>query len=141
MDIDALIAAADPARRVPLDDPGSAQADRIYRRAIGQPPAGRETARSRRRILVPGIVGAAAAGLAASAAPRAEQLFHAGLREGRPVIPRPRNPLTRIRPSWRLSAAVATAAALVAGHSGGGLPSRPGLLTAQLLADRASAAA
>jgi hypothetical protein len=141
MDIDALIAAADPARRVPLDDPGSAQADRIYRRAIGQPPAGRETARSRRRILVPGIVGAAAAGLAASAAPRAEQLFHAGLREGRPVIPRPRNPLTRIRPSWRLSAAVATAAALVAGIVVAVLPSSPVILTAQLLADRASAAA
>jgi hypothetical protein len=58
------------------------------------------------------------------------------------VIPRPRNPLTRIRPSWRLSAAVATAAALVAGILVAVLPSSPVILTtAQLLADRASAAA
>ena len=142
MDIDALIAAADPARRVPLDDPGSAQADRIYRRAIGQPPAGREAARSRRRILVPGNAGAAAAGLAASAAPRAEQLFHAGLREGRPVIPRPRNPLTWVRSPWRLGAIVSVAAALVAGMVVAVLPSAPVVLTAKLLlADRASAAA
>ena len=142
MDIDALIAAADPARRVPLDDPGSAQADRIYRRAIGQPPAGRETARSRRRILVPGIAGAAAAGLAASAAPRAEQLFHAGLREGRPVVPRPRNPVTWVRPGWRLGVIVSVAAGLVAGVVVAVLPSAPVVLTAaKLLADRASAAA
>ena len=76
-----------------------------------------------------------------SVTPRAEQLFHAGLREERPVISRHRNPLTHIRPSWRLSVAVAMAAALVAGIAVAVLPSSPVVLTAKLLADRASAAA
>lgn len=81
-----------------------------------------------------------------SVTPRAEQLFRAGLREEwlyseHPVVPRHRNRVTRFRPSWRLSVAVAAAAALVAGIVVAVLPSSPVVLTAQLLADRASAAA
>jgi hypothetical protein len=63
MDIDTLITAADPARRVPLDDPGSAEATRLYQRITGEPAAGRHAAR--RRVLLSVAVGAAAAGLAA----------------------------------------------------------------------------
>ena len=90
--------------------------------------------------------------------PRAEQLFRAGLREEhhpeRCVGPRPRNPRTRIRSSWRLSASVAVAAALAAGVAGVLVAVHPAapaarqakplpakLLPAKLLADRASAAA
>jgi hypothetical protein len=51
--------------------------------------------------------------------PRAERLFRAALREGhypeRAVVPRPRNPLTRIWSPWRLGVAASVAAALVAG--------------------------
>jgi len=72
---------------------------------------------------------------------RAEQLFRAGLREERPVVPRLRNPLTRIPLPWRLSVAVGAAAALVAGIVVAVLPPGPHVLTAKLLADRASAAA
>jgi hypothetical protein len=72
---------------------------------------------------------------------RAEQLFYAGLREERPVFPRPRTPLGRFRWSWRLAVAVAAVAALVAGILVAVLPSGPAVLTAGLLADRASAAA
>jgi hypothetical protein len=98
--------------------------------------------------------------------PRAEQLFRAALQEDhypeRSVVPRPRNRMTRLRSPWRLGVAVSVAAALVAGivvavlpsrpavlssrsavlpSRSAVLPSRPGVLTAQLLADRASAAA
>ena len=77
--------------------------------------------------------------------PGAEQLFRAALREQhypeRAVVPRPRNPLTRIRSPWRLGVAVSAAAALVAGLVVAVLPSAPVVLTAKLLADRASAAA
>jgi hypothetical protein len=84
--------------------------------------------------------------------PRAEQLFRAALREEhypqRSVVPRPRNlltrvrnPLTWVRPGWRLGAIVSVAAALVAGVVVAVLPSAPVVLTAKLLADRASAAA
>jgi hypothetical protein len=76
-----------------------------------------------------------------SVTPRAEQLFRAGLREQRPVAPHHRNPLPRVRPSWRLGVAVAAVAALAAGIVVAVLPSAPVVLTAQLLADRASAAA
>jgi hypothetical protein len=77
--------------------------------------------------------------------PRAEQLFRTALQEGhypeRAVVPRPRNPLTRIRSPWRLGIAVSAAAALVAGIVVAVLPPSPVVLTARLLADRASAAA
>jgi hypothetical protein len=78
--------------------------------------------------------------------PRAEQLFRTALREEhypqRPVVPRPRNPLTWVRSPWRLGAIVSVAAALVAGVVVAVLPSAPVVLTAaKLLADRASAAA
>jgi hypothetical protein len=78
--------------------------------------------------------------------PRAGQLFHAALREEhqpeRIVASRPRNPLTRIRTPWRLVIAASAAAALVAGILVAVLPSGPpAVLTAKLLADRASAAA
>ena len=78
--------------------------------------------------------------------PRAEQLFRTALREEhypqRPVVPRPRNPLTWVRSPWRLGVIVSVAAALVAGVVVAVLPSAPVVLTAaKLLADRASAAA
>jgi len=83
-----------------------------------------------------------------SVTPRAEQLFRAGLREEpfpsrRMVLrPRPRKRLTRIPLPWRLGLAVGTAAALAAGILVAVLPSAaPPVLTARLLADRASAAA
>jgi hypothetical protein len=97
--------------------------------------------------------------------PRAEQLFRAALREEhhpqRCVVARPRNPLIRIRSSWRLSASVAAAAVLVAGvagvivavrpaapaapgahpvHPAHPAPAAPAGTPAELLADRASAA-
>jgi hypothetical protein len=65
MDIETLITAADPARRVPLDDPGSAEAARLYQRITGQPETGRHAAVPRRRIFLPAAAGVAAAGLVA----------------------------------------------------------------------------
>jgi hypothetical protein len=63
MNIDSLITSADPARRVPLDDPRSAQATRLYEEITSAPGTGR--GRVGRRILVPILAGAAAAGLVA----------------------------------------------------------------------------
>ncbi|MGD0554976.1 MAG: CU044_5270 family protein [Streptosporangiaceae bacterium] len=67
MEIDTLITAADPARRVLLDDPGSAEATRLYQRITSTPDTGRHATRPRRRrrIILPVVAGAAAAGLAA----------------------------------------------------------------------------
>lgn len=70
MDIDTLITAADPARRVPLDDPGSAEATRLYRQITSAPDTGRHATRAGRRlvgrrIFLPLVAGAAAAGLVA----------------------------------------------------------------------------
>jgi hypothetical protein len=91
--------------------------------------------------------------------PHAEQLFRAALRQEifpeRSVTPHPRNPLARIRSPWRLGAIVSAAAALTVGivmaiqpasptvrpASPTVRPSGPTVLTAKLLADRASAAA
>lgn len=72
---------------------------------------------------------------------RAEQLFLAGLREERPAAARYRNRLTAIPLPWRLTVAVTAATALAAGIVVAVLPSRPVVLTARLLADRAAAAA
>jgi hypothetical protein len=77
--------------------------------------------------------------------PRAEHLFPTALREGqdteRPVPSRLRkNRLARVRPGWRLGVAVSVAA-LVSGIVVAVQSSAPTVLTAQLLADRASAAA
>jgi hypothetical protein len=76
---------------------------------------------------------------------RAEQLFRAGLREDhhpeRPVTPRPHNPLSRLRPQWRLGVIVSVAAALVTAIVVAVQPAAPPVLTIQLIADRASAAA
>jgi hypothetical protein len=87
--------------------------------------------------------------------PRAARLFHAALREEdhterRVAAPR-RNPLAQVRRPWRLGVAVSAAAALAAGLAaavlvqstlaGSGPPDAPAVLTAKLLADRASAAA
>jgi hypothetical protein len=84
-------------------------------------------------------------GVPLGVSPRAEQLFRAALREEhhpeRVVVPRPRNLLTRIWSPWRLGIAVSMAAALVAGLVVAVLPTAPAVLTVQLLADRASAAA
>ncbi len=77
--------------------------------------------------------------------PGAGQLFRTALGEEhyseRPVVPRPHNRLARIRSPWRLGVIVSAAAALVAGVVVAVLPSAPVVLTAKLLADRASAAA
>jgi hypothetical protein len=91
MDIDTLITAADPARRAPLDDPGSAEATRLYQKITSAPDAGRNAARSGRRlarhgrrVLFPVVAGAAAAGLAAgliiAAQPGARPAPSAGVR-------------------------------------------------------------
>lgn len=84
--------------------------------------------------------------------PRAEQLFRTALRQEifpeRCLVPHPRNPLTRIWSPWRLSAIVSAAAVLTAGIVMTVQPSSPTVrpssrtvLTAKLLADRASATA
>jgi hypothetical protein len=62
MDFDTEIAAADPVRRIPLDDPESPQATRLYQSITSERRPGR---RRTRRILLPVVAGAAAAGLAA----------------------------------------------------------------------------
>ena len=59
----------------------------------------------------------------------------------RPVASRCASALSRIRPGWRLGIAVSAAVALVAGIVVAVQSSAPVVLTAQLLADRASAAA
>jgi hypothetical protein len=59
----------------------------------------------------------------------------------RPGASRRASPLSRIRPRWRLGVAVSAAVALVAGTVVAVQSSAPVVLTAQLLADRASAAA
>jgi hypothetical protein len=70
MDIDTLITAADPAGRLPLDDPGSAEAIRQYQTIISARGTGRPVARSGRwlassgRRILPLVAGVAAAGLA-----------------------------------------------------------------------------
>src|SRR2546423_9740919 len=77
--------------------------------------------------------------------PHAEQLFRAGLRAGpcpeRSTVRRRGNPLARIWSPWRLGVAATVAAALVAGLVLAVLPAAPVVLTAKLLADRASTAA
>jgi len=77
--------------------------------------------------------------------PGAEQLFRAALREElypeRVAVSRHRHPLNRIRSPWRLGVIVSVAAALAAGIVIAVRPSGPTVLTARLLADRASAAA
>jgi hypothetical protein len=77
--------------------------------------------------------------------PRAEQLFLAGLREEqyseRTDVPRSRRRMTRTWSPWRLGIAASAAAVLAAGLVAAVQPSAPVPLTAELLADRASAAA
>ena len=77
--------------------------------------------------------------------PRAEQLFHDALREEhdpeRVRVSRHRNSRTWTRPAWRLGAAVAAVTVLAAGIVTVVRPSDSVVLTAKLLADRASAAA
>lgn len=78
--------------------------------------------------------------------PRGEHLFRTPPREGqypeRPAPSRLRGRrLARARLGWRLGVAASVAAAVVAGVMVTVRPSPPAVLTAQLLADRASAAA
>jgi hypothetical protein len=85
-------------------------------------------------------------GVPVGVTPRAEQLFRAGLleerRSERAVLSPSRNRLAGTWSPWRLGIAAAAAAALVAGILVAVLPSSaPVVLTAKLLADRASAAA
>lgn len=76
---------------------------------------------------------------------RAEEIFRTALTDElsseRPVVSPPRNPLRQLRPKWRLAIAVPLALGLAAGVTVAILPSSPPVLTAQLLADRAAAAA
>ncbi|HEX6518607.1 MAG TPA: hypothetical protein VF070_01125 [Streptosporangiaceae bacterium] len=80
---------------------------------------------------------------------RAEEIFrtalHKDLSYERPVVSRPRNLLRQLRPSWRVAIAVPLALGLAAGITVAVLPGGENQaatpLTAQLLADRAAAAA
>jgi hypothetical protein len=76
---------------------------------------------------------------------RAEEIFRAALAqelssERRPVSP-PRNRFRPLRLKWRLAIAAPLTLGLVAGVTVAVLPSSPPVLTAELLADRAAAAA
>jgi hypothetical protein len=81
--------------------------------------------------------------------PRAEEKFHAAMLDERTAERadgRTRDPLRRTRPprarlAWMLGLSAFVAAALMAGIMVAVQPSSPAILTAQLLADRASAAA
>jgi hypothetical protein len=77
--------------------------------------------------------------------PHAEELFDAGIHDHsaeRPVVQPPRNLFARIRMPWRLAIAAGVAAGLAVGLVAAVQPSGPPpVLTAKLLADRASAAA
>jgi len=79
--------------------------------------------------------------------PHAEELFDAGIHDHsaeRSVVPAPRNLLARVRTRvpWRLAVAAGLAGGLAAGLLAAVQPSGPPpVLTAKLLADRASAAA
>jgi hypothetical protein len=78
--------------------------------------------------------------------PHAQELFRAGIEDHsaeRPVVPASRDLFARLRLRlpWRLAIAAALAAGLVAGLLAGLQPASPPVLTAKLLADRASAAA
>jgi hypothetical protein len=76
---------------------------------------------------------------------RAEEIFRAALAEElsseRRPVPPPWNRFRALRPKWRLAIAAPLALALVAGVTVAVLPSSPPVLTAELLADRAAAAA
>jgi len=75
----------------------------------------------------------------------AEEIFRAGLAEElsseRPLVSPPRNRIRPLRPKSRLVIAAPLALGLVAGVTVAVLPSGPPVLTVQLLADRAAAAA
>jgi hypothetical protein len=77
--------------------------------------------------------------------PHAEELFGAGIHNHsaeRSVVPPPRNLFARVRMPWRLAIAAGVAAGLAAGLVAAVQPSGPPpVLTARLLANRASAAA
>ena len=77
--------------------------------------------------------------------PHAEELFAAGIHDHsaeRPVVRPPRNLFARVRMPWRLAIAAGMTAGLAAGLVAAVQPSAPPpVLTAKLLADRASAAA
>jgi hypothetical protein len=81
----------------------------------------------------------------AEVTPRAAETFHAAMSDERaaegPAARRARDPLPRTRLPWMLGLSAAVAAAVVAGVMVAVQPSSPAVLTAQLLADRASAAA
>jgi hypothetical protein len=79
-------------------------------------------------------------------AARAEEIFRAALIEElssseRRLVSPPRNRFRLLRPKWHLAIAAPLALGLVAGVTVAVLPSSPPVLTAQLLADRAAAAA
>jgi hypothetical protein len=67
MDLDTLLADAAPARHLPLDGPDSPAAVRLYRRITAQPPGASRPSR-RRRLVVPALIGVAAAAVAATVA-------------------------------------------------------------------------
>lgn len=65
MDLDTLLAEAAPARHLPLDDPDSPAAARLYQRITRQPAPRRALRRS--PVTLTAVIGAAAAGAAAIA--------------------------------------------------------------------------
>lgn len=67
MDLDTLLAKAAPARHLPLDDPDSPEAVRLYRQITAQPPGAARPSR-RRRLAVPALIGVTAAAVAATVA-------------------------------------------------------------------------
>jgi hypothetical protein len=81
----------------------------------------------------------------AEVTPRAAQKFHAALSDERaaegPAARRARHRLPRARLAWTLGLSAFVAAAVAAGVMVAVQPSSPAVLTAQLLADRASASA
>jgi hypothetical protein len=76
---------------------------------------------------------------------RAEEIFRAALAKElsseRPLVSPPRNRFRLPRPKWQLAIAAPLAIGLAAGVTVAVLPSSPPVLTAELLADRAAAAA
>jgi hypothetical protein len=76
---------------------------------------------------------------------RAAEIFRAALANElsseRRSAPRFRNRFRELRPAWRAAVAVPLALGLAAGVTVAALPSRPPVLTAELLADRAATAA